>query len=166
MKYRILGDTLPVVEVELVRDSIRFNGSFQHLLVIVGAVVVENPTTHNHSGTIIYNHNEIGASADSVFRDVRQIAGITLPESAKIRLFECLSVAHLGVACRLEIIGFNKALYRADTCCGIQIAVSDKHVVNHGCVEAWKLFPEHINLLYGIFVKSFARTFVCADGSN
>ena len=71
----------------------------QHLLEVIGIIVIEEAAAHQKTGMVINNHDAVDSPALAILRDIRQVTGIGLPHLPKGVFFKRLSVPHTRVAC-------------------------------------------------------------------
>ena len=86
------------------------HGILEHLLEVIGIVVIEEPAAHQEAGVVINDHDAVDPPALAVLRDIRQVTSISLPHFAKGIFFKSLSVPHVQVPGRFEVMVPDEAL--------------------------------------------------------
>ena len=152
---KLLADvTTAIVNIQFCRDSIGGHGVPEYFLEVVSIVVVEKSAAHQETGVVINNHDTVDPPALSVFGDMRQVTGVSLPHLSKGILLECLPVPHVRVTCRFQVMFFDKALDGADADGGGNESIFHKVVVDLGGVKLWEPLFEMVDFTDGGIGKS------------
>ena len=125
------------------------HGIPQHLLEVIGIIVIEEAAAHQKTGMVINNHNAVDSPALAGLRDIRQVTGIGLPHLPKGVFFKCLPVPHAGVACRFQVMFLDEALDGADADCGRDEGFFNEVPVDLCRVQPWEGLLEAVDLLDG-----------------
>ena len=125
------------------------HGILEHLLEVIGIIVIEEAAAHQKTGMVINNHNAVDSPALAVLRDIRQVTGIGLPHLPKGVFFKCLPVPHAGVACRFQVMFLDEALDGADADCGRDEGFFNEVPVDLCRVQPWEGFLEAVDLFDG-----------------
>ena len=121
----------------------------QHLLEVIGIIVIEEAAAHQKTGMVINDHDAVYPPALAIFRDIRQVTGIGLPHLPKGVFFKCLPVPHAGVACRFQVMFLDEALDGADADCGRDEGFFNEVPVDLCRVQPWEGLLEAVDLLNG-----------------
>ena len=144
-----VGVAAAVIDIKLHGDPISGNCLLEHLLEVVGIVIVEKPSAYQETGMVVNDHNAVDTPAFSVFGDIRQVAGIRLPHFPEGIFLKSLTVLHAGVPGRFQVMVPDKTLDRADIDCGGDERILHKLFVDLGGIEPGESFLETENLLDG-----------------
>ena len=88
-----------IVDIKFCRDPIGGYGVFEHFLEVVGAVIVEEPAANKEPGVVVNDHDAVDPPALCALRDIRKIAGISLPHLAEGIFLKSFPVPEGRVAC-------------------------------------------------------------------
>ena len=93
---------------------------------------------------------------------MRKVARISLPDLTEFILFEGLTVTHVRVTCRFQVVPFDKTLDSTDTNSGRDKGISDQVLVNLGGIEPGELFFQAVDLFDGSIRERPCEAFVRA----
>ena len=77
LKYRhsrIVG----IVHVKLGRDAMGSHSLLEHLLEVIGIVIIEEAAAHQEPGVVVDDHDAVDPPALAVLGDIRKVARIAL----------------------------------------------------------------------------------------
>jgi hypothetical protein len=125
-----------VIDVKLVWDSVGGNRVFQNLLEVGGIVAVEQFTADEEPGMVIDDHDTVDPARFSIFRDVREIAGVRLPDLPEFIFLKCLAVTQVWISCGFEVIVADEALDGVHADSGRDKGITDEPFVDLGRIHA------------------------------
>ena len=91
-----------------------------------------------------------------------KVARISLPDLAEFIFFEGLTVTHVRVTCRFQVVPFDKTLDSTDTDGGRDKGIGDQVLVDLGGIEPGKLLFEAVDLFDGSIREHPCEAFVRA----
>lgn len=103
-----------VIDIKFVWQAIGGDCLFQDFLEVVGIVIVEQSTTDQKPGVVIDDHDAVDAPRFPVFRDIRKITGVGLPDLSELVFLISLAVAQIRIPGRFEVIVADEPLDRID----------------------------------------------------
>ena len=132
------------------------HGILEHLLEVIGIVVIEEPAAHQEAGVVINDHDAVDPPALAVLRDIRQVTSISLPHLPEGVLLKRFPVPHVRVPGRFEVMVPDEALDGADADHGRDECRLHKVLMDLGGVQPRERLLEAADLLDGCVEYSCA----------
>ena len=109
---------------------------------------------------IIDNHNAVNTSGLSIFRDVRQITGISLPNFSEFIFFISLTIFEIWVFCGFKVIVTDETLDGIYTYGSLDKGISDKEFIYLRGIHTRKIFLETVDFTYCFIIKCTGYTLI------
>ena len=91
------------------------------------------------TGMVINDSHTVDLPGNTVFRDVCNVTGVSLPHFSKGILFKGLPVTEIRVSGRFQVVAAYKTLYGIHTDSGRNETVLYEFLVDLCCIDTWKI---------------------------
>lgn len=93
-----------VVHIELHGDIVGGNSGLEHLLEIVGSVVVKKSAANQKPGVAVYDHDAVDTPPPAILSNVGQITGVRLPQFPECVLLKRLAVPQIWIPGAFQVV--------------------------------------------------------------